>query len=559
MRKQILGINDQTVVWYLIGFICIAEFFLFKSYVLRNITHFYPVGFDQINYLLLSYRIHELLEQQGILSGLLHAETFSNGILFPIQAALFHWVLGPSRLSALLPNILYFIALQLFSLLALRSLSKKNHFSFILLGLIFSIHTPFTDTGNLVDFRMDFIAFCLYGIFVSAAIKSQIFFSRPWSMVTGLVASFCVLFRCITALYLAPVLALMLVYLFYGFKKAANGSLERREAGVRLGNLCVANGVIGLLVLPYVWLNRVPIYSYYVGNHVMSIEKYIRAAEVGATNTLSKLLYYPASLLIVNVGIYGLILGALVLLVYLAIQGFAEKRDAQLPGQYWAQGFVFISLSLAVPLFVLSMDTIKSSVVGSIMVMPLLWLLLWYCLYVDSRRVLNKNWNVLLKWLAMLVFTAGLYQLVHQLNHYPSKTKLRNVSAIAQMYQDIGNYALTKQWTRVDLSVDQIRDYLTGYGITLLFYEEHGKYIPIDTDKLGGTIFAIDKEGVLASLRRSQVVILNLNSYPSGSPYPFDQTVAAFKPLIYKQVEKQFARLGDYTFMGTTYRVYVRP
>jgi hypothetical protein len=126
------------------------------------------------------------------------------------------------------------------------------------------------------------------------------------------------------------------------------------------------------------------------------------------------------------------------------------------------------------------------------------------------------------------------------------------------MYHDIGNYAVLQHWPRIGLSVDQICDYLTPQGIAILYYETHGKYLEIGIYRLGSSIFAIDKAAALESLNNSNVFIMNLHPYPPGSVYPFNQSVNALRPLLFKIAEKHFKRLGDYPLMNSTYRVYVK-
>ena len=56
------------------------------------------------------------------------------------------------------------------------------------LGLVLLLATPYHVTGGAMDFRLDFAALCLYGALMATVIRSEVFASRPWSLVAGGVA-----------------------------------------------------------------------------------------------------------------------------------------------------------------------------------------------------------------------------------------------------------------------------------------------------------------------------------------------------------------------------------
>lgn len=552
----VLG-NKDCQIWYFFLLIIALEFFLFKSYALKNITPFYPAGYDQTGYLNLSYNLYNNIKQQGLISGLIHSDILVTGVLFPIQAVFFFLLLEPSRLNALLPNFFYFIALQGFSLLALRSISSKNYLSAIFLGLLLSLATPFWDTGGIMDFRMDFIAFCLYGLFISLAVKSNFFLNRQWSFLAGLVAGLCILSRCLTVTYLSITISVFLLYLACSLLLQKRESLAYSNKKAQFINLSLASFISTLITLPYLWLSRIAIYNYYFGNHFISSEKYIRASEVGVASPLSDLFFYPASLLLTHLGYLSLIITCLTLLIFSYLYFTSSPQLLYKKYDLWSSGFIFLSLSILAPLVTLTADKSKSPIVGSIMVMPFLWLVIWCYLALNEKFSLSKNSTHVINISAGLILIAGLFHQVHELHHFPSKTKLRDGATIVTMYEDIANYALAKQWPSIELSVDQITDYLISPGIAAVYYEKHHIYLHCSMQRLGNSMFAIDKTDVINSLKNSNVVILNLNAYPGHSVFPFNQRIRFLKPFIYNLTEKQFIRLKDYHFMGSTYRVYV--
>src|SRR5262245_26454015 len=176
-----------------------------------------------------SYETHERIRQRGLWGGLAYGLRMptAKGPMMHVQAALLYLVLGPSRLSALTLNFLYFALLQCALVATARWYSGRWSVALFALGLLLAARAPFYPAGGLVDFRIDFIASCLFGTFLCAVLRSGLFASRRWSAVAGGVAALLVLFRSLTALYLAGVLGALFLALCAGLY------LYRRDAEAR--------------------------------------------------------------------------------------------------------------------------------------------------------------------------------------------------------------------------------------------------------------------------------------------------------------------------------------
>ena len=131
------------MIWWILTIFTFIEFYFFRVYIVENIAFFYPINFDQSNYLTLSYSTFENIKQYGLVAGIQKTPGLATGMLFPIQAIFFYLVFGASRFISLLPNFIYFILLQVFSLIAVRSISKKHYISLICLAFIISLNVPF--------------------------------------------------------------------------------------------------------------------------------------------------------------------------------------------------------------------------------------------------------------------------------------------------------------------------------------------------------------------------------------------------------------------------------
>ena len=525
----------------------VFEFLLFRTYVLQEVAPYYPQGVDQASYLKDAYVLYDSFIRQGVWVGLFQLPSNAASTLFVPQAALLFVLTEASRFNALLPNFFYFVAFQAIFVLAAKRLSHNIFIPLFALGLLLACRIPFKTMGGMADFRIDFIAFCLYGICISCVLVSKVFIKRRWIMVAAVCAMLLILMRSVTAAYLGILGVLLLLWFPW-----------TSQASVRMKNLLLFGTLMTVMVLPFLWLKWDVLYEYYGVGHVLGGEKYIRAKELGTENIGDALIFYPRALLLqLNGAIWGIAIILLGLVSYgkqtLASSSLQLKIQAR---RVYRTGYIFLILSIIAPLIPLTLDMSKSSVAAGIMAPPVLWLLVWALMHFEA--VCHKTRG--LQIFAIVVLMTGIAAQIHAFLFQPSSHKEKQESAqITRMYDEIGDYAHKKQWPQIKLSLDRICDYLLAGNQTVLYYERKKILLEVALQRLGAPIFAVTKEEALASLKNSNVVILNQGNYQNESPYPFDSTVAQLKPLLKEVAERDFVRLNDYTFRDSVYRVYVRP
>src|SRR3990167_6216585 len=203
----------KNILFYLLLLaLFIFQFILFDRYVHADIVHFYPTNFDQQSYLMMIYPIYESVKHTGILHGFLNSPVLSSGVLFPIQTVLFFLITGASRYHALLINFIYFIALQLSVVMVCKKLTNCFSTPLIFLGLLLTLNAPFMIPGGIPDFRIDFIAFCLYGIVITSMLRSNVFFNIRWSLFSAALTILLILTRTITAVYIFGIVFFLFAY-----------------------------------------------------------------------------------------------------------------------------------------------------------------------------------------------------------------------------------------------------------------------------------------------------------------------------------------------------------
>jgi hypothetical protein len=264
---------DRKILLMVIAF----EALLYYSFYTREVAWYPPDNFDQAGYLMEAYRLQEQILTHGLgqVWKFFSTRGHANGVLFPIEGALSGIILGGTRLPQLCVLFIAFCALQVAAFTAARIVWKSRGYGYIALGLILSQGTLwFQLGGGLFDFRMDFLAYCLYGVWAAAVLRSRLFLDPYWSIVCGLIGAFLVLNRFVTATYLLGVsagfaVACGIIAFFWRGDPELTSRMQRR-----LRHLGLSTGLLIVVVVPILIHNWNAIGGYYVVQHLVGEEKY---------------------------------------------------------------------------------------------------------------------------------------------------------------------------------------------------------------------------------------------------------------------------------------------
>jgi len=545
---------------YLFGLFVLSlisiEYIFFRHYALRDIVPYFPANFDQAGYLTQSYAAYEKVLQTGVGTSF---QTIFGGLptsyTFIPQALLFFSILGASRLTALTINFFYFALLQIFVIHVVKSLTKSYLFAFLGAGLILSLKTFYFLAGGLFDFRIDFLAVCLFGIFVTSLLKSETFYNLKWSIITAFLAAFFILARYLGATYVVGILFLIGVVLTASYYLQPH---KKNNFRIRLYYLLLAGFLIALFIFPALWTGRFAIYHYYVGGHFLTNEKFIRAGQLGVNDFISNLLFYPKSLLKDHLG-FELVKWILVLLGGCYLIAFWSRDKSKNFNFKFDLTLITLLASILIPLLILTIDLSKSPVVIGIITIPIILLTVWLTYLVQQKNPDNKLLNSFIVLMTLIIFCLGAknftqFMLTPKHAHY-----YQELREISKMYEDIGNFMQQHQQKPILYSADQTRGYIIPQVLTTLYYEKHHILLEVYPTKLSNTIYSISKEDAEEGLKNSNVFILNTGAYPPMmSDYPFYIAMNALKPQLIQIAKKEMVWLGDYPFYSSIFRVYVK-
>ena len=301
-HSQIMKPIGKGMVW----FVLLGELMLFLTVYHREISWCPPTNFDQAVYLDRSYLLQESVAHSGLQELLRPFVTggHDNGIALPVEGALLGLFIGPARLARLFVGFIAFVLLQLCVYFSATRIWKNRSYGLVALGLVLSQSTAWFWAGGLFDYRIDFLAYCLFGIWTCLVLRSGMFHDRKWAIASALVGVLLVLNRFFTIIYLSGVLlgfgaALVVVWMFLGRGEPPELNLKKRYSNLAISSLILLAGTIPLLLL-----NAKAIYGYYVYPHLISGEQYVRAREFGVTDLSTNLAFYPKSIVLDHLGLF---------------------------------------------------------------------------------------------------------------------------------------------------------------------------------------------------------------------------------------------------------------
>jgi hypothetical protein len=555
---------DRTILWVLIA----VEALLFYTYYAREIAPHPPQNFDQTVYLSEAYSLETRIHGHGIseLWRAIWSKDRASTLLLPIEGAIFGLVFGGTRLPQLCVLFVGFCALQLFAFATARKIWRHRGYGFMVLGLILAQGTLWYFAGGLFDFRIDFLAYCLYGIWACAVVQSNFFFDRRWAIGSGLIGAFLVLNRFLSVIYVIGVstgFAVACATILSLFRNDIETSCRIRQ---RLVNLALSLGTFIIVVVPIFLINWHSIYSKYVYGQFI-YEKDIRAREYGIFGLSGHLVYYPRSILWDHLGLAFLlaaalgIAGALLARFFVRSAGLA-KAATERSRETFVLEIVFLLGAIIGPVIVLTIDISKSPVIGGIVGVPTALLVVSLVARVvplTSASESSPAHKIVLV-VSLAIFAIGLYHLFDKASrHAPEYAEHRNLKRCTELNKWLVEYATKHGWYRPRISVDVISGLFNAGAMTASGYEQSGELIEFQpglgngADVMGG----LTRSQALSSLANSDFVILT--TLPKTGVYPFYQEISQYWNDLKAWADQNLVVAKTIQFDGFNVIVYARP
>ncbi len=568
--RSFLKVRNLLSVSYLhrivLALLVALELLLFLVFYNREIAWYPPLGFDQTEYLTEAYQLQEqeFWQGPGKIWKNLWTNTHPTGVGLPIEGAISGILLGGVRLPQLGVLFVAFVLLQLFAFTTAKALWRRTGYGYMIVGLILCQTTAWFWAGGLFDFRMDFFAYCFYGIWACAVVRSDLFLNRQWAICCAVIGAILVLNRFLTITYLLGVslgtFALLVMILVV--KRADTGFVIRMRR--RLANFGIYFGLFTIIVAPFLIRNWAAIREYYVVGHGISVEKEIRAAELGVHDLAGHLLFYPISIVRDHWGPAFLCAAALAILAAVSLRLLRRQRisdDGRLgetPESTLLQ-ILFLLGAIAGPVIVLTIDISKSAVVGGIVGGPAAVLIVLIAAVVGTTRneAPASRVQLLYRVSAGLIFAIGLSNYIgHASRHLPQSGQRRYYRSLTDLNESLVEYAAARGWKDPKISIDVISGDLNGGTITITGYERLHELINFHP-LLAGDIVAAGRSEAISYLAQSDFVILT--NLPKSGVDPFYEGISQYWDDLHEWAEKNMIMSRQVTLGDMIATVYIRP
>jgi len=499
---------------YVLAGLIVFEMAACYNFYCREIAWHPPGNWDQCLYLADAYRVKERVLTNGFgqLANII-GSAYNTGMALPILGAVSSLCFAGSRLPVLFVPFLGFILLQVTAFVTGQTVWRSRTYGYLLLGLILCLNTPWYWAGGLFDFRFDFMAFSLFGIWACAVMRSQIFLDRRWAMACGLMAALLVLTRFLTVLYLLGIsTGLGLVCAAVAGLGRSNRELARRMWR-RVNNLALSTSVLAILVAPFLTYSWREIFQYYGIGHLLGDVSKARAHQSGVDSLVERLFFYPNSILRDHWGVAFVVSTAIVLAVALLVAFSRSPKTSKLNfpirDETFALQIVFLVGAIVGPILVLTIDTDKNSVVGGIVGVPAALLVVALSARDIGVRTLDvRRFPRAVIGCSIVVFVLGVATVVDRISrHDPEYAEREDLGKLVDLNKWMVAYASDHGWYNPGISMDTISPWFYGYSITDTGYEAMGKFIEF-RPLFGGDIMGADRQEAFAQLAQSDFFIV---------------------------------------------------
>ncbi len=541
--------NDRRFTIGLLALFAI-QILYFYSYFAYEIRPFPPDAWDQAVYLSESYTLSESAQTHGLMQfafslfGGLHPQ----GVLFPVEGAALNLFAGGGRLSQVTLNFFALFSAEWILYSCVARTTGFRGLGLAAVGLFMLQHTIWNQAGGLFDFRIDFLAVCLYGAWVCVALRSDVFFDRRWSMIAGLISTILVLNRFVSVTYISGVMIFLIIVFAMQSKDP--------KCSIRLKNAAISFGVMICGVTPFIATSWPAINKYYVVGHLTGNEKTIRAAEFGLVNWKDHLTYYPLSIARDHLGV-PFSVGCLLIWGTILFSCIRQPTVFVRPtGRDIISEMALVVGSVLIPLAVLDIDISKSPVVGSIVDIPLILIavLLPRWIGLIDRSAARRTW-----WLTAGGAVVVVLGLITQLNFNAdtrSASRRESYKQWARTATWIFDDALSTGLKTPHIFFDTISSHLNEFVITSFGYEQTGILLGFHTT-FPQSLFNFEKSEALAALDQSDYVVLT--GGVKAGVYPFFASMAPAEPEVRKWANDHLIFRARFHFDSQSIDIYAKP
>lgn len=465
---------------------------------------------------------------------------------FPIFGLIYLFLFGKSRLSLLSVNFTLFALVQAVGFYSIKKISGNNKLGYAFIGLFLMIKSPFFEAGGLFDYRMDFSAFCLYTCWTTTFMAAHYLKNKRMYYLSAIFCGLVLMFRSNTLAYIG--IAFLLFECTYVF------ILKEQKLKNEIMSLIKYAGVVIISGGWYILLESKALYNYYMTAHVTSEEPRIRMIEQGIDSLKSYLLFYPKSLYQHHLGkLLSYVLIFLIILTLLSIVINRKKEKIKIEKNE-CSAFLACIYGFLAPFIVLTIDISKSAVVICTAAGTAVILVIFFIIITYNR----KFWkNKILYAIAGIAILLGLFNYIDNTTKIHTGYERETQKEMLAINECMEEYLIDNNLQNANLLVDRICDALTTDVLTVLTYENYGRYVDMGYAwNVMNTYHNYTEEEVNSALEKADLMVLSKELYLGNSVYPINSSYDKYREFMLQYAERNLYKLGEFMLNGEEVLVF---
>lgn len=562
--------------------LAVAQLLLYAAFMNREVAWNYILHGDPTWYVYFNYKIYHAVVERNWAVIWQQATTSPWGILLFLETLVPQFLLGPSRFSVGVINLVYFLLAQAAVYIFFARLTCSVIGGVTAVALLMAMQTPFRGDGpglNIADFHFDLVLFFLLVILHLMVAWSNSFARRWASIAIGLFAGLTVATRLVSFYLLGGVFGVFgLVMLYKWLRSDAKDNDLSRD---RLRNFRIALWVYVVTSLIPLTIAAKALYAHYFRFVFDAKYSADRAGlyVMGATSKLGEAYEVMVRMLKFDFGhgyLAVLLIAVTVVWVGSRNMGLPVKVSASHDELAKASGWIgrmladreamrtywlFLLISGVTSYVMHIVFPIKSDHLTRMTAAPIL-----IAVMLLISPMLVRQWNESIVWrrtisrvaVGLLVTVALFVQLAFYTGPGRFHDMKAEVSEIQNLYADIGRLAGNRGQKEIAISVDRITHFELGalLGFAIYDFEQNSRFL-IHEPKLGGVIDEpIELEQAKMLLGQSDFALLGSMPYPESS-LPFMKSLRPISEDVHKYVEQHFCLYKGYMLFGEPRRLYV--
>lgn len=535
------NIARKDMIWkwfWIINFV--IQLLLFRSYCFREIIPYIPENMDQVGYIGVSYHIYDMFLEGEFIKSFIYAMNNGGNSGMMLVGAINLFIFGFSRFSLLLPNFIAFFLCQFIVSKILLRITNSSYVAFIYYGIFLMVKASFAAVGGMFDYRWDFLAFCVYTIWIGYLLEFLCRNEKRAFYCSAIAGGVLLYIRLNTILYLGSILLIV-----FFIKLLSAPPIGKKPY---LLSWCKYSGILLVSGGWYLLINFKNFFNYYFSALFTSSSKEAWQIHMDLN---SNIFFYPDILETALIGKQACIIIAILCIIAITSICFCKKmilKDKK-------QMFFTLLLAWLVPYAILTIMENKNSAASMVLITGLMLCPVLLLGEMDKKIKIFLPLALTISFLGMATFS------LRMMSSYPHHLK-EDAEGYLAANDVIAKYMKTHEMESAEIIFDRLHTNFFRNTIEIYSREAMGRDIDIDyaipsmkTDYIMSTF---DVEEIEYGLKNTDFLVINAQQCADTSNFSADQILERNSELLKNYATFHMDLIGESSFGSNQLEIYAR-